>query len=200
VGRAISALGLSQAWAWRIAAKVIMGLSKFDTLFEHQAQEHHFNVYGELGFLLYQPTGFPAPRKQRCSICRQSYFKLYLVHRKESHAATSTASTRCAVEAASLPASQPPLESPSKKKKDDRHRDYNHIHTRLAAAFVAHFDTLSGIPICYGCYAGTTENVMSQGKELVLSILCDLISAFFPQYLPERLQRSASLPASPPSK
>jgi len=92
---------------------------------EHQALEHHFSVHDELGILFHQPIGTPAPRKQRCSICRQSYLKLHLVHRKQSPSAdwaTSAASTRCAVEAASLPASQPPTDSPSKKKKDDRHR------------------------------------------------------------------------------
>jgi len=34
-----------------------MGLSKFDTMFEHKALEHHFNVYDDLGILLHQPKG-----------------------------------------------------------------------------------------------------------------------------------------------
>jgi len=97
---AISALGLSEAWSWRIAAKVALGLTKFDTIFEHQALEHHFNVYDELGILLHQPKGTPAPQKQKRSICMQNCFKLYLVHSKESPAAdwiTLTASTQCVV-------------------------------------------------------------------------------------------------------
>ena len=84
--------------------------------------------------LLHQPKGTPAPQKQKCSVCRQNCFKLYLVHSKESPAADCaalTASTRCAVEAASLPASQPPTDSPTTKKQDDRHRDRNYIHNRL---------------------------------------------------------------------
>jgi len=83
---------------------------------------------------------------------------------------TLTASTRCAVEAASLPASQPPAESPTKKKQDDRHRDRSYIHNRLAAAFVEHLGTLRGIPLRYGCYAGTTKDVKSEGTELARSI------------------------------
>jgi len=97
-----------------------------------------------------------------------------------------------------LPASQPPTNSPSKKNQDDHHRDHNYVHTRLAAVFVENFNALRGIPLCYGCYAGTTKDVKSECKELARSILCDLASARWPQDFPERLPRSASLPVSPP--
>ena len=66
---AISALGLSQARIWHIAAKASMRLSKFDNIFERQALEHHFfNVYDELWILLHQPTETPDPRERKCSI------------------------------------------------------------------------------------------------------------------------------------
>ena len=124
----------------------------------------------------------PLPHHHRRRRCRRQHVKdaaqgFWRTLRRT----TSTASTRCAVEAALLPASKPPTNSPSKKNQDDHHRDRNCVLNRLAAAFVEHFDTLRGSLLCYGCHAGTTKDVKSQVKELARSILCDLVSARWPQ-------------------